>query len=147
MIWTVWMLIHCILCMSRIWWWGTRWQTTRVLLLIHYTAHNVIRAHIAHKYRKISRATRMWVSKFKLNCTVQKFSICTVTMSAKYNIMHIALYVLKLNILQFSHTTVEYPMYTVLCSNFQILAIFTKFQKLLSIFKNTLLKKLSNNNS
>ena len=56
-------------------------------------------------------------------------------MSAKYNIMHIAWYVLKLNILQFSHSTVEYPMYTVLCSNFQILAIFTKISKAVEHFQ------------
>ena len=49
--------------------------------------------------------------------------------------MHIASYVLILNILQFSHSTVEYPMYTILCSNFQILAIFTKISKAVEHFQ------------
>ena len=46
--WTVWTLILCILCISRIrWWQGMKGKSTCILLLVCYTACNVICAYIA----------------------------------------------------------------------------------------------------
>ena len=69
--------------MSRIrWWWGARGQTTRVLLLVCYTARNMIMyIHALLLLTSISQnfASDLHTSvKFKLSCTVASYNVSSV---------------------------------------------------------------------